>query len=87
MTGMAEASERASSSLNDASDDEFRRILDSATNSILAAQAWRKPYPLIKGNLHPARPLDDELLDRPWIVSRAESACCPVLIDSEPAVG
>ncbi len=35
MTGMAEASEKAGSYLNDAAEDEFRRVLESATNSIL----------------------------------------------------
>jgi hypothetical protein len=48
MTSMVEASEKASSSLNDAADGEFRRVLESATNSILTAEAFRKPYPLIR---------------------------------------
>jgi hypothetical protein len=48
MTDVAEASEQVGSSLNDAADDEFRRVLESATNSILNAEAFRKPYPLIR---------------------------------------
>jgi hypothetical protein len=48
MTGMVEASEQASSYLNDAADDEFRRVLTCATDSILKAEAFRKPYPLIR---------------------------------------
>ena len=32
---------------NDAADDEFRQVLECATNSILNAEAFRKPYPLI----------------------------------------
>jgi hypothetical protein len=48
MTGVAEASEHAGSYLNDAAGDEFRRVLESATNSILNAEAFRKPYPLIR---------------------------------------
>ena len=48
MMGMAEASEKAGSSLNDAADDEFRQVLESAINSILNAEAFRKPYPLIR---------------------------------------
>jgi hypothetical protein len=48
MMGVAEASEKAGSYLNDAADDEFRRVLESATKSILNAEAFRKPYPLIR---------------------------------------
>jgi hypothetical protein len=48
MTGLAEAGEKAGSSLNDAADNEFRRVLESATNAILNAEAFRKPYPLIR---------------------------------------
>jgi hypothetical protein len=48
MTGVAEAREKASSYRNDAADDEFRSALESATNSILNAEAFRKPYPLIR---------------------------------------
>jgi hypothetical protein len=42
-------------------------------------------------NLHLTSPLDDELLDRSWIVScgyrRAEAASRPILVEPEPAVG
>jgi hypothetical protein len=48
MTGMVEVSEQASSYLNDTADDEFRRVLECATNSILNAETFRKPYPLIR---------------------------------------
>src|SRR6204780_5768144 len=48
MMGMAEANEKASSSLKDVADDEFPQVLESATNSILNAEAFRKPYPLIR---------------------------------------
>jgi hypothetical protein len=48
MMGVAEASEKASSYLNDAAGDEFRRVLECATTSILTAEAFRKPYPLIR---------------------------------------
>jgi hypothetical protein len=48
MTGVAEASEKAGSYRNDAADDEFRQVLECATNSILNAEAFRKPYPLIR---------------------------------------
>ena len=48
MTGVAEASEKADSYRNDAANDEFRRALECATNSILNAEAFREPYPLIR---------------------------------------
>ena len=48
MMSMAEAREQAGSHLNDAADNEFRQALESATNSILNAEAFRKPYPLIR---------------------------------------
>jgi hypothetical protein len=45
--GMAEAGEKTGLSRTRAQEDEFRRALESATNSILRADAFRKPYPLI----------------------------------------
>ena len=43
MMGMAEAGEKAGLLLrSDAADDEFRRALESATNSILNAEAFRQ---------------------------------------------
>jgi hypothetical protein len=48
MMGIAEASEKAGSSQKLAEGDEFRRVLESATDSILYAEAFRKPYPLIR---------------------------------------
>ena len=45
---MAEVSEKALSSRQRAEGDEFRRVLESATNSILTTEAFRKPYPLIR---------------------------------------
>src|SRR3984957_13832845 len=48
MMGVAEASEKAGSYRNDAADDAFRQALKSATNSILNAESFRKPYPLIR---------------------------------------
>jgi hypothetical protein len=48
MMGMAEVSEKAPSSPQLAEGDEFRRVLESATNSILTAETFRKPYPLIR---------------------------------------
>jgi hypothetical protein len=48
MMGMAEATEDAGSSQMLADEDEFRRVLKSATDSILAAEAFLKPYPLIR---------------------------------------
>ena len=48
MMGVAEASEKSGSYRNDAADDAFRQALESATNSILNAEAFRKPYPLIR---------------------------------------
>ncbi len=47
MMGMAEANEKAGLSQERAADDEYRRVLECATNAILAADAFRKPYPLI----------------------------------------
>ena len=47
MAGMVEAGERAGASGTPAADDEFRAVLESATGSILSAEAFRKPYPLI----------------------------------------
>jgi hypothetical protein len=48
MAGMAAVGERAGFSETRAADGEFRRVLDSAVNSILTAEAFRKPYPLIR---------------------------------------
>ena len=48
MMGIAEASEKAGSSQKLGEGDEFRRVLESATDSILNADAFRKPYPLIR---------------------------------------
>ena len=48
MVGVAEAGEKAGSSQKLAEGDELRRVLESATNSILNAEAFRKPYPLIR---------------------------------------
>jgi hypothetical protein len=48
MMGIAEASEKAGSSQKLAEGDEFRRVLESATDSILYAEAFSKPYPLIR---------------------------------------
>jgi hypothetical protein len=48
MMGMAEAREKTADHLNNAGGDEFRRVLEAATNSILTAEAFRKPYPLIR---------------------------------------
>ncbi len=47
MAGVAEASERARASGKSATVGDFRAVLKSATGSILAAEAFRKPYPLI----------------------------------------
>src|ERR1700759_5063375 len=44
---MAEAGEKVGASVVRAA-DEFPRVLDSATHSILNAEAFRKPYPLIR---------------------------------------
>ncbi len=46
--GVAEASEKTGSYLNDPAEDEFPRVLESATKAILNAEAFRKPYPLIR---------------------------------------
>ena len=43
MAGVAEAGEKAGSSRGRAADGEFRRALESATSSILNAEAFRKP--------------------------------------------
>ena len=48
MMGMAEAGEKAGFSQTRKQEDEFRQALESATNSILNAEAFRKPYPLIR---------------------------------------
>ncbi len=48
MMGMAEAGEKAGYSQKLAEGDEFLRVLKSATSSILDAEAFRKPYPLIR---------------------------------------
>src|SRR3984893_14908610 len=48
MMGVAEASEKAGSYRNDAADDESRQVLECASNSILNAEVFRKPYPLIR---------------------------------------
>ena len=47
MMGMAEAGEKAGASAERGQEDEFHRVLESATHSILDAEAFRKPYPLI----------------------------------------
>jgi hypothetical protein len=47
MMGMAEAGEMTGLSPTRTREDEFRAALESATNSILNAEAFRKPYPLI----------------------------------------
>ena len=48
MMGVAGTSEIAGSSQKRAADDEFGQVLESATNSILTAEAFVKPYPLIR---------------------------------------
>jgi hypothetical protein len=48
MMSTVEAGEKTGSSYNRAADDEFRRVLACATSSILTAEAFRKPYPLIR---------------------------------------
>ena len=48
MIGVAGTSEIAGSSQKRAADDEFGQVLESATNSILTAEAFVKPYPLIR---------------------------------------
>ncbi|HZZ23957.1 MAG TPA: hypothetical protein VFE60_15875 [Roseiarcus sp.] len=48
MMDVAEASEKAGSSRKLVEGDEFRRVLEAATNSILNTEAFRKPYPLIR---------------------------------------
>lgn len=47
MAGMAGTSEKVGSSQKRVAEDEFPRVLECATNAILAAEAFRKPYPLI----------------------------------------
>ena len=55
MAGMAEVSERAGSAEKGGGEDEFHAVLKSATSSILSAEAFRKPYPLIRfENFFPA---------------------------------
>jgi hypothetical protein len=46
--GMAEAGEKTGSSQTRTQEDEFRSALESATSSILNAESFRKPYPLIR---------------------------------------
>jgi hypothetical protein len=48
MMGMAEAGEKTGLSQTCKQEDEFRSALESATSSILNAEAFRKPYPLIR---------------------------------------
>ena len=48
MMGTAEASEKTGLSRTHTQADEFRSVLESATSSILNAEAFRKPYPLIR---------------------------------------
>ena len=48
MMGMAEAGEKTGLSQTRKQEDEFRSALESATSSILNAEAFRKPYPLIR---------------------------------------
>ena len=47
MMGMAETAKKPLFS-EGASESEFEKVLDCATNAILAAEAFRKPYPLIR---------------------------------------
>jgi hypothetical protein len=47
MISMAEAGEKTGLSRTPVREDEFRTAVESATNSILKAEAFRKPYPLI----------------------------------------
>ncbi len=47
MMGMAEVGEKAGLSQTRTQEDEFRRVLESAISSILNAEAFCKPYPLI----------------------------------------
>src|ERR1700722_15713438 len=48
MMGLAEAGEKTGVSQTRIQEDEFRQTLESATNSILNAEAFLKPYPLIR---------------------------------------
>src|SRR5580704_11464120 len=48
MMGMAEAGEKTGLSQTRKQEDEFRSALESATSSILNAEAFRRPYPLIR---------------------------------------
>jgi hypothetical protein len=48
MIGMAETGEIAATSQKRAPEDEFRKVLESATDAIRTAEAFRKPYPLIR---------------------------------------
>src|SRR5580700_3401074 len=48
MMGMAEAGEKTGLSQTCKQEDEFRSALESATSSILNAEEFRKPYPLIR---------------------------------------
>src|SRR3984957_9067815 len=48
MMGIAEAGEKTGLSQTRKQEDEFRSALESATSSILNAEAFRRPYPLIR---------------------------------------
>ena len=48
MTDIAEAGAKAGVSQMRAAEDEFRRVLQCAVDSVLNAEAFRKPYPLIR---------------------------------------
>src|ERR1700727_4038914 len=48
MMGMAGAGEKPGLSQTRRQEDEFRSALESATSSILNAEAFRRPYPLIR---------------------------------------
>src|ERR1700722_12476698 len=73
-----------------APDAALRWILERRRVKI-GQMAGRSVIGPAEANLHSAGPLDDELLDRSWIVScgyrRAEPACRPVLVEPDPAVG
>jgi hypothetical protein len=47
MMGVAETGEKAGSSQKSAPEDGFGEVLDCATNAILNAEGFHKPYPLI----------------------------------------
>jgi hypothetical protein len=48
MADMAEVSEKAGASEKRPAEGQFGAVLESATHSILTAEAFRKPYPLIR---------------------------------------